>query len=133
MNYHNFLKSQVSFIIKLFLLTGILFFIHFYILEYLVKSISFFHPLWLIYFVHFFLVYVVYGILSYLFFKGKKEVFNTFIVCTMLKMVLIIVFLLPVILSELKSKIPDVLNFFLPYFVFLSFEVFYITKLLKKK
>jgi hypothetical protein len=50
----------------------------------------------------------------------------------MVKMVLAILFLLPLLLSSLDDKIPDVFNFFIPYFIFLIFEIYSITSLLKE-
>jgi len=52
---------------------------------------------------------------------------------TLLKMILAIVFLLPVFLSETENKQPDVFNFFIPYFLYLFFEVYSLTTFLQKK
>lgn len=133
MSYQELLKSQSVFFVKLLGITILIFGVHYYIV------LSFFNhyelqlPLWLIYAIHFILVYSIYTIINYRFHKGKTEVFNPFMIGTLLKMVLIIIFLLPVILSEEENKIPDVLNFFLPYFIFLGFEVYSIYQFLTKK
>lgn len=133
MLYHKLVKSQLKFFIKLALISALLFSVHYYILYSFFKSIVFSLELWLIYSVHFFLVFIIFSIINYRFHIGKKDIFNLFMLGTLLKMVLIIIFLLPLILSEQKNKIPDVLNFFLPYFIFLGFEVYIISQILNKK
>lgn len=90
-------------------------------------------PLWQIYIFLTAIVFIIYTGILYQYTKGKTEVFNYFMLGTMLKMILAMIFLLPVFLSELDSKKPDVFNFFIPYFIFLAFEVFLITKLLNQK
>lgn len=50
---------------------------------------------------------------------------------TLLKMILVIVFLLPLLMIEVKDKKPDVFNFFIAYFLFLIFEVYSIAKFLQ--
>jgi hypothetical protein len=47
-------------------------------------------------------------------------------------MILAIMFLLPILLSDFENKQPDVFNFFIPYFLFLFFEVFALTRFLQK-
>ena len=133
MGYKDIIKTQLIFFSKLLVLSLILFGVHYYILYSFFNEIVFELPLALIYGVHFVLVYSIYTIVNYRYSRGKTEIFNIFMGGTLLKMCLIIVFLLPVILSEQKNKIPDVLNFFLPYFVFLGFEVYSIFSFLQKK
>jgi len=43
------------------------------------------------------------------------------------------VFLLPWILSKPEQKGVDLANFFVPYFIFLAFEVLSVVKFLQKK
>ena len=75
----------------------------------------------------------MYAWILYKYTQGKTEVFNYFMIGTMIKMILALVFLLPVFLSDIETKRPDVFNFFIPYFIFLAFEVFIITRLLNQK
>ena len=133
MTYEILIKSQIKFFFKLLGVSGLLFLIHYYILYSFFETLQTTLQLWLIYCVHFFLVYAVFSIINFRYSKGKEDVFNVFMAGTLLKMVLIMLFLLPLILSDQKNKIPDVLNFFLPYFIFLAFEVYFISKFLSQK
>tara|TARA_B100001093_G_C26612558_1_gene920872 strand:- start:545 stop:715 length:171 start_codon:yes stop_codon:yes gene_type:complete len=51
---------------------------------------------------------------------------------TLLKMILLILFLLPLFLSDFEAKRTVLFNFFVPYFFFLFFEIFSLKKLLQK-
>ena len=48
-------------------------------------------------------------------------------------MILVIVFLIPLFLSNETEKIGDTINFFIPYFIFLAFEVYSINQFLTAK
>lgn len=50
-----------------------------------------------------------------------------------LKMLASIVFLYPLIASNSDTKMMDILSFFVPYFLFLAFELYFVTRLLAKK
>jgi len=90
-------------------------------------------PLWQIYVFHFVVTTLVYSVINFQYSNGKTEIFNLFLGFTLLKMILAIVFLLPVILSDMEKKQPDVFNFFIPYFLYLFFEVYSLTSFLQKK
>lgn len=126
-----FIKRETLFLVQLLLGSLLLYGMHSYLLGYLAKDILFFFPLWNAYLFHIASVFIVYTVINFRFSNGKKEVFNAFMVLMILKMVFAVVFLLPLILSEIEKKTPDVLNFFLPYFVFLAFEVYSVTNFLK--
>jgi len=128
----DFKKRQINFLLQLIGVSILVFAIHSYLLHYFAKDVVFFFPLWQIYTFHAVITLLFYTIINYKFSSGKKNIFNLFMVLTMLKMVLTIVFLLPLILSTFKSKQPDVFNFFIPYFLFLFFEVFTVTRFLQK-
>lgn len=125
-----FKKRQASFLLKLTLFAILIFAIHTYLASYFIMETLFF-PLWQIYAFHFVITYALYTAINYQFSKGKKEIFNTFMLSTLLKMVISILFLLPLILSDFEHKKPDVFNFFGPYFLFLAFEVYSISAFLK--
>lgn len=128
-----FKSRQSTFLLQLAVLSIVLFGIHFYLLSYLGKEESFFFPIWPIYLFHFLVTTLLYTIINYQFSKGKTEVFNTFMILTFLKMIFSILFLLPLLLSDLENKRPDVFNFFIPYFLYLFFEVYSVTQFLQKK
>lgn len=128
-----FKSRQISFIIQNVVFTIFLFLAHRYLLSYFAENRSFFFPVWQIYMFHFIITTALYTIINYKYSKGNTDIFNTFMLSTFLKMVLAILFLLPLLLSEMDNKQPDVFNFFIPYFLYLFFEVFSLTKFLNKR
>lgn len=127
-----FKKRQLSFLLKLGLFTLIIAGTHIYLVQNLFSELRLFFSLWKIYAFHFFTVLLIYTVINYKYSNGKTMVFNLFMGGTLLKMVLAILFLLPMLLSDLESKKPDVMNFFIPYFLFLAFEVYSVTFFLNK-
>lgn len=127
-----FKKRQSSFLLKLLIFTIVLFAVHSYLLHYLV-DITLFFPLWQVYAFHFVVTLIIYSIINYKHSAGKKEIFNMFLASSMVKMIMAMLFLLPLLLHEAENKIPDVLNFFIPYFCLLAFEVYFITNLLNNE
>jgi hypothetical protein len=53
-----------------------------------------------------------------------------FLATSILKMMASIVFLIPLIQSTSINLIPDVFAFFIPYFLFLTFETFFAIRLI---
>jgi hypothetical protein len=56
-----------------------------------------------------------------------------FMASSFLKMILSVIFLLPIILKDDRSYTADVLLFFMPYFLYLLFETVFVVQLLKDK
>lgn len=133
MDFKAIAKTQLIFFVKLTLVTLLLFAIHSYLIHFFFNFVELILPLWLIYVFNFILVFIIFSIINFRYKTGKADVFNVFMLGTLLKMVLILVFFLPIILSDQENKTPDTLNFFLPYFIFLAFEVYSISKFLVKK
>ncbi len=127
-----FKKRQTSFIIQLIVASVLLFGIHSYLLHYFASDTSFFFPVWQIYVFHIIVTFLLFTVINYKYSKGSTQIFNTFMVSTFLKMILAILFLLPLLLSDFENKQPDVFNFFIPYFLFLFFEVYTLTAFLGK-
>lgn len=128
-----FKKRESNFLIQLIALSVLLFGIHTYLNFHFEKDIILFFPLWHIYAFHVVTVIIIFTLINYRESVGKTEVFNTFILGMLLKMILAIVFLLPWILSKPDQKGFDLANFFIPYFIFLVFEVYSVTRMLQKK
>lgn len=124
-----FLKRQYSFLRHTVLLTIILFGVHGYLIHYFIECELFF-PVWQIYAFLFITTLLLYSIINYKYTQGKIQIFNLFMVATLIKMVIAVLFLLPLINSELENKKPDIFNFFIPYFLFLILEIYSITALL---
>ncbi len=127
-----FKKRQLTFLLQLIGVSVLIFGVHSYLLHHFASELEFFFPIWQIYVFHFVITLIFYSVINYKFSSGKKEIFNLFMVMTFLKMILAIVFLLPLLLSDFKNKQPDVFNFFIPYFLFLFFEVYALTRFLQK-
>ena len=121
------------FLLQLIGVSILLFAIHSYLMYHFAKETTFFFPLWQIYTFHLIITLTLYTIINFRFSNGKKDIFNLFMVMTFFKMAFAILFLLPLILSDLENKQPDVFNFFIPYFLYLFFEVFALTKFLQKQ
>ena len=128
----SFKSRQLSFLIQNVVFTLILLGAHSYLLSHFTVEKTFFFPIWQIYVFHFIITSALYSVINYKYSKGKTDIFNTFMLSTFLKMILAIVFLLPLLLSDIENKQPDVFNFFIPYFLYLFFEVYSLTKFLKK-
>lgn len=127
-----FKKRQSSFLLQLIFASLIIYAIHSYLLYYFTTDIYFFFPIWHIYLFHFIVTALIFTVINYKYVKENTNIFNIFMLGTLVKMIITIVFLLPLLLSDFEDKKPDVINFFIPYFLFLSFEVFSLTALLKK-
>lgn len=128
-----FKKREANFLIQCIGLSVLLFAIHSYLNFHFTEDVLLFFPLWHIYLFHIITVVIIYTLINYRESIGKTEVFNTFILGMLLKMILTMVFLLPWILSKPEQKGYDLANFFVPYFIFLAFEVYSVVKILQKK
>ena len=129
----DFKKRQASFLIQIAMLTIVLLGAHYYILHYFAKDINLFFPLWQVYLFQIVVTVFLYTVVNYKYTSKTPDIFKFFMIATFLKMALAIVFLLPMILSKtFENKQADVFNFFIPYFIYLFFEVFSLTKFLQK-
>jgi hypothetical protein len=128
---NTFSNTQVEFIVQLIFISLVLFGVHSYLAHYFLHTTALFFPLWHIYLFHFFVTIILFSVLNYKYKSGQKNIFNFFMGLTLLKMILAILFLLPLLVSDFEYKQADVFNFFIPYFLFLSFEIFSVLKILK--
>jgi hypothetical protein len=128
----DFKKRQLAFLLQLTGITIVLFAIHSYLLYHFAQDLNLYFPVWQIYTFHLIVTLAMYTAINYRYSSGKKDIFNLFMILTFFKMALAIIFLLPLILSTFENKQPDVFNFFIPYFLYLFFEVFALTKFLQK-
>lgn len=127
-----FKKRQVSFLFQLIFLSLFLFVIHSYLYHYFSNSNALFFPIWQGYAFHVFVTTTLYTVINYRYSFGQKVIFNLFMGMTLLKMILLILFLLPLFLSDFEAKRTALFNFFVPYFFFLFFEIISLKKLLQK-
>lgn len=127
-----FIKNQGSFLIKITIITVLIFGIHTYLAHYFLADIILFFSLWQIYIFQFVVTTIIYTIINYKHSTGNKLIFNTFMAGTLLKMLFSMIFLVPLFLAKTENKEPDVFNFFIAYFLFLIFEVISLNKLLNR-
>lgn len=128
----DFKKRQLNLLLLITIFTVVLFGIHSYVLSYFGTELNLFFPVWHIYAFLFGVTTLLYTIVNYKFSTGKTDVLLLFMGGTIVKMLLAILFLLPLILSDFENKQPDIFNFFIPYFLYLAFEVYTITRFLEK-
>ncbi len=128
-----FKSRQLAFLVQVVVITLVLLGIHAYLLSHFAKNSNYLIPIWQIYMFHFTVTTLLYSVINLQYSRGKTEIFNLFMGFTFLKMILVIVFLLPVLLSDIEKKQPDIFNFFIPYFFYLFFEVYSITRFLQNK
>ncbi|HXJ99953.1 MAG TPA: hypothetical protein VNJ50_13955 [Gelidibacter sp.] len=127
-----FKTRQLNFLFQILVLSAVVFGIHGYLLSYFGTELKLFFPIWQIYVFHLGVTTLFYSVINYRFSQGQTDIFVLFMACTLTKMMLAILFLLPLILSDFEKKQPDIFNFFIPYFIYLGFEVYSITKFLQK-
>lgn len=128
----DFKKRQLNFLLVNAVLSLLLYGIHSYLLSYFGTELKLFYPVWHIYVFHFGITTLLYTIINYRFSVGQKDILMLFMGSTIFKMFLSILFLLPLILSDFEEKQADVFNFFIPYFLYLGYEVYAITRFLQK-
>lgn len=124
-------KELNAFLLRLLVFTAVLFGIHAYLI-YQFFTGELLIPVWSVYVFNAILVIGVYSGISYLSKKGSKKIFYTFVAMTLLKMVLAVVFLSPIFFKETDHTQLEIINFFVPYFLFLTFEILSINKFLQK-
>ena len=124
--FYKFLKLIIPFSL-------VLFFIQYYIVESFFKNSFFFYSTWSIYVFHLVITLCSY---SFLIFVNKTFPDKTgfaFMGFSLIKMMAAIVFLIPLLQSDLKSQVPDVSAFFIPYFLYLFFETVFAIRLINNQ
>ena len=89
-------------------------------------------PVWLIHIFNAALVMIMYLILLKQIRSGQKKIIYTFFGLTLLKMVLILVFLSPLVIKDAEFMRLEIINFFTPYFLYLALEISCLYKFLVK-
>tara|TARA_R110000772_G_scaffold81035_4_gene172554 strand:- start:356 stop:751 length:396 start_codon:yes stop_codon:yes gene_type:complete len=125
------LKEILNFAIKLLGFSLLLCAIHYYIYLNFYSEIDLYLPIWGIYVFNLVLVLLVFAIINHKAATDDSKVYNTFLVLTISKMALAIVFLLPIFMGKSENSTTEVINFFIAYFLFLGFEIKMLDKFLK--
>lgn len=123
--FYKFLKLLIPFSL-------VLFFIQYYIVGSFFEKTLFFYSTWSIYAFHFIVTLLSYAFLIFVNKTFADKTGFAFMGFSLIKMMAAIVFLIPLLQSDLKSQIPDVSAFFIPYFLFLFFETFFAIRLINK-
>ena len=124
-------KDIGIFFVKLLGISSLLFFVHYYVLSQFFSGQLYFY-LWQIYLFNATMVFGVYVTLRYYFTNKPESILRIFLILTILKMALVIVFLIPLFLKKSAHTQLEVFNFFIPYFLYLIFEITALTRFLQK-
>ena len=121
----DFLKYFIPFSILLFIT-------QYFVMQFLADKFVFMYSAWSIYLFNIVATFLVY---LFLIFVNNNFVNYTgfaFIGASFFRMMLAIIFLIPLINGEVKSPIVDLGTFFIPYFLFLLFETYFTIRLINK-
>jgi len=122
-----------KFLMLLTIITVILFSIQHFIVTNYLSTMAFYFKTWQIYVFHF---VTVAALIFFLLHRSKikpETIFSTFVILSGLKMLSVIVFLSPLFFSEVASSKQTVIAFFIPYFIYLFFEIWFSLQLLNGK
>ena len=126
-------KVTLNFAFKLLGFTLLLCAIHYYIFINFFSEVVLYLPLWGIYLFNALLVLIVYTLMKHKVSKGNSKTYSTFLLLMLGKMALAIIFLLPLFVGKSEHPRIEVINFFIPYFLFLSFEIMTLYKFLRNQ
>jgi hypothetical protein len=121
----NFLKIFLPFALLLF---GI----QYTITLQLFVTTPFYYALWSVYVFHFIATVASYLFLLFVHKSFPDKAGYTFMGTGVLKMMACVIFLIPMIQSDIVNRVPDVGAFFIPYFLFLLFETMVAVRLINK-
>ena len=126
-------KSTIEYIGIWLAFSLLLFGAHYYILFNFASGKDFYFPLSSIYFFNSLSALIIYFAVKRQFSRNIEKTYQAFLVLTMIKMFLAIVFLLPLFLGKSSFKKIEAFNFFIPYFLFLIFEIFSLNNFFKNQ
>ncbi|WP_026977227.1 hypothetical protein [Flavobacterium tegetincola] len=119
--------------IKLFLpFALVLFGLQYFITLQVFSETPFFYSTWSIYLFHTVITILAYLLLLFIHKNFPEYAGYTFMGMGVIKMMACVIFLIPMIQSDVVSRVPDVAAFFIPYFMFLLFETIFAVRLINK-
>jgi len=124
-------KGFNSFLIGLLLLSVVLIAAHYYLFHIFFSEIDLYLPIWSVYVFNTIMVVLIFGFLRYKVQNGAKNGYVLFSYLTLLKMALALVFLSPLFFDKSDHTITEVFNFFIPYFIYLIYEIYSLDKFFK--
>jgi hypothetical protein len=125
------IRDIAIFILKVASGTVVLFLLHRYILSQFPEKYLYI-SLYKIYAFHLISVSLVIGVLRYFRAVRPERVFQLFVVLTIAKMLAAIAFLAPLFMGRSAHSQLEVINFFVPYFLYLGLEITGLNKFLQK-
>ncbi|CAN5315294.1 hypothetical protein BH23BAC2_BH23BAC2_16080 [soil metagenome] len=128
------MKQQLlQFLYRLIPFTIILFLIQHLITYFLLESTDLYYPVYAIYIFHFTATLIIYVLLLLVYNNFQDKTGFAFMGSSLLKMMAAVIFLFPMLLNNTGDAFVNLLTFFIPYFLFLTFETFYAVKLINVK
>lgn len=125
------MKDKLAPFIKAFIpFSIVLFSLHYFVVSYFFSTNEWFLEVTTIYLFHTITTLCFYVFTVYVNQTFYDKTGFSFLVSGFLKMMLSVVFLWPLITADFENKVPDVLSFFIPFFLFLFFETLFSVKLL---
>ncbi len=112
--------------------TAVLFSLHKYFQYIFFRNIDLFHPIYSIYLFLFISFVVLFYFIIKSALKKPDTIFTTFAIGSFVKSGIAILFFLPLFFKEPENLNITVFNFFIPYFLYLFFEIYQIIKLFKQ-
>jgi len=126
------LKQFLSFSRILITLALVLYTVHYIVVNKLLSEYSFYYPIYTIYLFLIVVTSIIIVTILAIYKNYKDKTGFAFLAFSILKMLFAVIFLIPLITSDLTNKVPDILSFFIPYFLFLTLETVYILNLINR-
>lgn len=126
-------STLIKFVLFLIPFAIILFLIQYSVAFYVLSEVNLFYSSWAISLFLFLTTFVFYTLLVYIHTLFPDKTGFSFLGFGMLKMFVAILFLIPLIRSDLENKIPATLFFFVSYFLYMFIETLFSIRLLNKK
>lgn len=127
------MKKEFQFILFFLFFITVICLVQYYLTEYFYSNFKFYFSTIQVYIFQLIATFVVCLSVYYV----NKVFFDktgfAFIAATFIKMMVCVLFLLQFIQSDIENKVPDVIMFFIPYFLFLSFDTFFAVRLMNKE
>lgn len=115
-----------------FLFSSVIFGIHKYIQYHFFKEATLFHPIYAIYLFLMVSVLILFYFIIKEYEQNPEKIFVIYLVGSLLKSGAVVLFFLPLFFKEINYLNHTVFNFFIPYFLFLFYEIYLITNLSKE-
>jgi hypothetical protein len=126
-------KGFINFLTGLLILSIVLCLTHYYLFHVFFSEFELYLPIWSIYAFNIVMVVGIFTFLSYKIKSGAKNGHVLFSMLTLLKMVFAIVFLSPLFFNKSDHTVTEVFNFFIPYFIYLIYEIYSLDKFFKTR